>query len=341
MHIKSLKIFCDVVGRRSFSRAADENSISQSGASQVVHLMEERLGVKLIDRSKRPLVLTPEGEAYYRGCRKLVQDYYALEEEVQTLHEQVVGLVRVASIYSVGLSHMNGYIQDFLANHPKANIRLEYQHPDQVYELVQRDQVELGLVSYPKSSRTIKAIPWREEPMVLVCAPENPMGQRESIDLEELDGANMVGFNDGLQIRRVIDRALAEHGAEVRVVMEFDNIETIKRAIEIDAGVGILPEPTVTRECQAGTLVSVPLISTSQQREKGHANRNRPENGQAALTRPLGIIYRRGKQLGATAHRFSQALQEKGGVIRGDDNESSGQQCAEATQVAIEVETVS
>ena len=106
MHLKSLKVFCDVVGRRSFSRAAEENGISQSGASQVVNQLERHLGTKLIDRSKRPFSLTAEGEIYYSGCRKLVERYFSLEERIRTLHDEVVGRVRVASIYSVGLHHM-------------------------------------------------------------------------------------------------------------------------------------------------------------------------------------------------------------------------------------------
>ena len=91
MHMKSLKVFCDVVGRRSFSRAAEENGISQSGASQVVNQLERRLGTKLIDRSKRPFSLTPEGEIYYDGCRKIVERYFVLEEQVRTLHDEVAG----------------------------------------------------------------------------------------------------------------------------------------------------------------------------------------------------------------------------------------------------------
>ena len=170
MHIKALKVFCDVVGWRSFSRAADENGISQSGASQVVNQLERRLGVKLIDRSKRPFVLTPEGETYYEGCRKLVQRYDALEDQVRTLHEEVSGRVRVVSIYSVGLHHMSRYLQQFLTQYPKANVRLEYQHPHRLYDAVEKDHADLGLVSYPRASRTIEALPWREEPMVLVCA---------------------------------------------------------------------------------------------------------------------------------------------------------------------------
>jgi len=292
MHIKSLKLFCDVVGRRSFSRAADENGISQSGASQVVHQLEEHLGVKLIDRSKRPFVLTPEGETYYDGCRKLVQRFFTLEEEVRTLHQEVDGRVGVASIYSAGLSHLNHYLQEFLGKNPKANVRLEYHHPQRVYEMVENDQVDIGLISYPKSSRSIKATPWRNEPMALVCAPQHPLADRESITIEDLGGFDLVSFDRQLMIRREIDRTLAAHSVEVNVVMEFDNIETIKRAIEINAGFSLLPAPTVERELRLGTLSSIPLTGVE-------------------LVRPLGIIHRRGKELGKTARRFIQLLQDK------------------------------
>src|SRR6266576_1632841 len=193
MHLKSLKVFCDVVGRRSFSRAASENGISQSGASQIVNALEAHLNVKLIDRTKRPFVLTPEGEVYYEGCRKLVQRYFALEEEVRTLHEEVAGRVSIASIYSIGLSHMNRFVQRFLRDYPKANVRIQYQHPRRVYELVETDQVDLGLVSYPHSSRTIKATGWREEPMVLVCAPGHRLAGFAAGSLEDLAGEKVIG----------------------------------------------------------------------------------------------------------------------------------------------------
>lgn len=289
MHLKSLKVFCDVVSHRSFSEAAAENAISQPGASQLVSQLEDHLGVKLIDRSKRPLIATAEGEVFYAGCRKLVQKYQALEEEVRTLHDEVAGRVSVASIYSVGLSHMNRFVQEFMQKHPKANVRVQYQHPDRVYELVETDQVDLGLVSYPKSSRTIRALAWRDEPMVLACSPNNPLAWRDRVPLEALDGVDLVSFDPELQIRRELDRVLAAHEVEMRVVMEFDNIETIKRAIEIDAGVGLLPAPTVDKEVQSGSLVVRPLQGLT-------------------LSRPVGIILRHGKELGRIANLFLEML---------------------------------
>ena len=314
MQLKSLKVFCDVVGWKSFSRAADENGISQSGASQVVHQLERRLGVKLIDRSKRPFVLTPEGETYYEGCRKLVQRYDALEDQVRTLHEEVSGRVRVVSIYSVGLHHMSRYLQQFLSQYPKANVRLEYQHPHRVYDAVEKDHADLGLVSYPRASRTIEALGWREEPMALVCAPGHRLASYTRVSLEDLAGENVIGFDSDLTIRREIDRVLQLHHAEVRVTMEFDNIETIKRAIEIDAGVALLPEPTVLREVEAKTLIMVPLATDE-------------------LVRPLGIIHRRGKELGSTARRFIELLRSEGQNVESTLDRATVQQACNGTGI--------
>jgi DNA-binding transcriptional LysR family regulator len=290
MHLKSLNVFCDVVARRSFSRAAAENGISQSGVSQVVHQLERRLGVRLIDRSKRPFVLTSEGQTFYEGCREIVDRYSELESDVRSLHEQVAGRVVVASIYSAGLYQMNHCLKVFLTRYPRANVRLEYHHPDCVYDLVDSDRADLGLVSYPKGSRTVRTIPWLEEPMVLVCAASHRLARRGAIRLEELCGCDVVAFVRELKIRREIDRSLAAARADVRVVMEFDNIETIKRAIEIDAGVSLLPEPTVRREVATGTLHAVPIADR-------------------CLVRPLGILHRRGKPLGRTARRLVKLLQ--------------------------------
>ncbi len=307
MHIKLLKVFCDVAVRQSFSAGARENEVSQSAASQMVHQLEERLGVRLLDRSKRPLVLTPEGQVFYRGCRKLLDRYWALEEEVRTLHEDVSGRVSVASIYSVGLSHMNESVQEFLSRHPKANVRVEYQHPDRVYAMVERDQADVGLVSYPRSSRTVQATAWREEPMVVVCSPQHPLAARGEMDIRQLHGCTMVSFDSNLIIRREIDRELTSRDIEVNVAMEFDNTETIKRAIEINAGVGLLPAPTVQREIASGTLVAIPLRGTP-------------------LVRPLGIIQRKGKELSRTARQFIEFLLEKA--------ERSGGEIEAGTEIA-------
>ena len=305
MHLKSLKIFCDIVGRRSFSRAADDNGITQSGASQIVHQLEGRLGVKLLDRSKRPFDVTPEGKLYYDGCREFVKKLSSLEEGIRALHEKVEGNVNVASIYSVGLSYMKDFTHRFQERFPLASIQIEYHHPAEVYERIKSGEADIGLVSYPRSNRALNIIDWREEPMVMVCSPEHPLAGKSTVKLKQLDQQEMVAFSHGLAIRRELDKLFSSHGLDVPVAVAFDNIEMLKRAIEINSGISLLPEPTVLREQEAGTLNTVSISDLS-------------------LVRPLAIIHRRSGQLGRTASRFVELLLEDTGSSNGRASSRNG-----------------
>jgi DNA-binding transcriptional LysR family regulator len=304
MHLKHLKVFCDVANLRSFSRAARENSVSQPSVSQMVHQLEEHLKVQLIDRSRRPFLLTEEGKVFYQGCSKLIERYYALEERVRTLHKDIAGQVRVVSIYSAGMSHLNHYITRFLEQHPQARVRLEYHTPDRVYEMVRNDQAHLGLVSYPRRSRVIRVLPWRDESMVVVCNPDHPFGRLAQVTPAMLDGQKMVGFYSNLRIRRETDRFLAQHGVTAPIAMEFDNIEVLKKAVAINAGIALLPLPTVEREIQIGDLKALPIEGVD-------------------LKRRLGIIVRRGKGLGKTAQAFIRLLREQTPAATEDDSETA------------------
>ena len=289
MQLKALKVFCDVVEQRSFSEAATENGVSQSAASQMVSHVEEEMGSKFIDRSQRPIALLPAGEVFYKGCRRIVDQFESLRNQLHDYVASESGQINVASIYSVGLSHMNWCVRQFLADSPDSNVRIEYRHPDQVYQLVERGQAQIGLVSYPRDSRTIDAIDWREEEIAVACSPKHAFAHRTSLKLAELHGQPLVGYDERLRIWKEIDRALLEAGAETNVVVRFDNTETIKRAVEIDAGIGLLPAPTLDREVAAGTLVRIPLESPG-------------------LMRPVGIIMKRGKSLSEEANRFVEFL---------------------------------
>ena len=307
MNIKALKVYCDVVDRRSFSRAAEDNELSQSTASQLVLDLEERLGVRLIDRSHRPFELTEEGKRFYEGCRDIVRRYFDLEQDVRSLHDESARRLVIASIYSVGLAHMKKFVQRFTAEHPKSQLRLDYLHPKRVMEVVEQGEVDLGIVSYPQATRDLEVIQWRSEPLAVVCHPGHPFAQQQSIELHALAGAMFVAFESDLVIRRAIDRALAAGGTEVNVTLEFDNVETIKRAIEIDAGVSILPVPTLERELAMGTLAAVAITGTP-------------------ITRPLGIVHRKDRPLSEVAREFVALLTAEGTGNRRQETGDRGQE---------------
>lgn len=291
MQLAALQIFCDVARWASFSRGARESGVSQPSASQAVRQIEERLGVRLFDRTKRPLNLTPEGEVYYEGCKGLIARYDEVEARVRSLAggEAVVGTARVASIYSVGLAHMSGYVRRFADAHPRAEVRLEYLHPSRVVEAVRDETADLGVVSFPRKWADLTVIPWRDEEMVLAVHPRHPLAAAGSVDVADLAGESFVALDPGLAIRRHTDKFLRKYGVNVRPSLEFDNIETIKRAVELPAGVALLPLPTLAREVESGSLAAVRL--------RDHA-----------LTRPLAIVHRGPASLPTAASSFLALL---------------------------------
>ncbi len=245
MQFEALKVFCDVARFRSFSKAAQVNGLSQPAVSQIVLLLERRLGVQLIDRSTRPFRLTEQGQLYFSGCHKLVEQYLELEASVRRAEEDLAPVIQVVAIYSVGLRDMHKYVQRFSELQPNGSVRIEYLHPDLVYRRVLEGTADLGLVSYPKHARELVALPWREEEMVLACAPNQPLARLRSVKPSQLDGQRWIGFDTNLVIHRKLDAFLRERGVRVAVQMRFDNIESIKRAVELGSGVALLPRPTI------------------------------------------------------------------------------------------------
>jgi DNA-binding transcriptional LysR family regulator len=291
MQFEALKVFCDVVRQRSFSDAARLNHVTQSAASQIVLQLERRLGVQLIDRSTRPLQTTPVGRTYFEGCRELVEKYAELEATIRDAKEELDAIVQVVAIYSVGLSDMGNLVSRFKALHTNAHVQIEYLHPDQVYDRVLAGTADFGLVSYPRRSRELLVLPWREEQMVLACSPRHRLADKPSVEPTDLAGERYVAFDKNLMIRRGVDRFLRDHGVSVEVTHAFDNIESIKKAIELDTGIALLPFATVHREVVAASLVAIPLSG-------------------CRFARPLGIIQSRQHTLSSTALRFRDLLRE-------------------------------
>jgi DNA-binding transcriptional LysR family regulator len=291
MHLRNVEIFCDVVTHGSFSKAAELHEVSQSSASQAVHMLERRLGCKLIDRSTRPFELTPAGQVYYDGCRQILESFRDVEDRVQQMRNKVIGRVRMAAIYSVGLLQMDAYAKRYRTMYPDVVLQLEYLHPDEVYSRLLNDEVDLGIVSFPRVGGEIASIAWQNQEMVLVVPPGHRLAARTSIPVQQLDGETFVGFTPELRIQKHIDRWFKQSRIAVDFVHAFDNVENIKRAVEIGSGAALLPAPTVRREVEMGSLNAVHLEGVQ-------------------WSRPLGIVHRRNRTLSNPARKLVDLLRE-------------------------------
>src|SRR5437667_3502274 len=285
------KLFRDIAQARRVSRGASQNGISQSAASQHIQELEKKPGICLLDRTTRPLTLTAAGKLYFDLCRDVLRREEEFEAALDELKARVEGEVRVASIYSIGLSEMSRLQEEFSLRCPSAQLHVDYLRPQKIYEALLADQADLGLVSYPEATKELAVIPWREEEMVVATPVSHRLARKAVLLPSDLEGEDFIGFDEDLSIRRELDRFFREQGIEMRMAMQFDNIQMIKEAVALGSGISILPARTMLAEVEQGRLVAVPL----------HA----PD-----LVRPLGIVHRKRKKFNRAAQSFLELLQE-------------------------------
>jgi DNA-binding transcriptional LysR family regulator len=151
--------------------------------------------------------------------------------------------------------------------------------------------VDMGLVAYPTKDAKLEIISLHKDSLVLICHPSHPFAKLKNVKLKQLVGQKFVGFEPDIPTRKALDKILREHHVTVHNVMEFDNIETVKRAVEIDAGISVVPSSTITQEVNKQTLASVTL-----------------EDGN--FFRPLAAIYKKNKVLSPAMKQFLAILKE-------------------------------
>ena len=289
MQIENFKIFADLVETKSFSKSAKLNGITQSAVSQQARAMERHFKTLLVDRSQKQFQLTREGQRVYESAKELLHSYEKLLSELQEMKKVISGTIRISTIYSIGLHELPPYIKKFLHDYPSVNVRVEYRRSNLVYEDILHNSVDFGLVAFPVKVRQIEALPFRNDQLVLITHPQHPLAKRSEIELRELQGHKFIGFDPDIPTRKAVDHILRENKLEIEPVMEFDNIETVKRAVEIDHGIAVVPLATVLQEGRQGSLSIVTF--------KGKE-----------FTRPLAILHRKGRVLTPAMKKFIETL---------------------------------
>ncbi len=291
MQIETLRVFCDLVDSGSFSKAALKNFITQSAVSQQVRNLEVKFETQLLIREGKTVAPTEAGRAMYAGAREILERYERLQEKLKAAGDEMAGSLRVATIYSVGLYEMSLAIRTFLKRYPKVNLHVEFSRANRVYEDCLSGHIDLGIVTYPKPRRGLEIVSLPADRLILICSPEHPFCRRRHIDLRKINGEDFIAFEQDIPSRQAIDKILRSHGVKVRVVMEFDNIETIKRSVEIGAGISIVPQLSVQREVQSGSLVQLHFTGR-------------------CFYRTLGVVVRRRLPLVPAAQKFIELLQQ-------------------------------
>ena len=291
MHIETLKIFCDLAELRSFSKTAEKHLLSQSAISQQIAQLELTYKCQLLDR-KKPLELTAAGQLFYKAAQDIIERYEHLKSELNALKSSSRNRINVGAIYSIGMHTLPNYVKKFMVSYPNINVHIEYLSADRIYELVLAGDIDIGLVAVPKRDKRLDVYDFEDEPLVLVCSPEHPLASESQVDIHKLQFERFIGFEENVPTRTWIDNILQRYNIIIRPVMEFDNIETVKRAVEINSGVSILPQTAILQEVSSGTIKAIPF-----------SNEN--------FVRPTGIIVRKNKILGQAGRYCIELLRKK------------------------------
>ena len=289
MLITSLKVFCDLIETQSFSKTAILNSVTQSAVSQQLKSIEKRQGKQLIEREKRRLTLTAEGEIFYSYAREIVRRYEEMEHRIQALGGVVSGTVRLASIYSVGMLELTPYLKTYLKAYPRVNFRLQYDQVKKIYDDVGNGEVDLGIVSYPRTLRNVDVIPFTRDKMVVTMHPGHELASRNAFVPQELNKFPLVLFTPETPTRRAIDQFLKKHKIRPNIAMELDHIATIKHAVEVDIGISIVPLNAIEQELARNTLSCLHFVERD-------------------FDRPLGILFRKGRSLSIATQKLLDML---------------------------------
>ena len=291
MQIESLKLFCDLAEAKSFTKAAQINGVTQSAVSQQISSLETKFAATLIERSKKKFTLTKEGETLYKYSNQIVQSYDELRHKIQEIQNVVTGAIKVVTIYSIGLHELPPYLKKFLKKHPTVNVSVEYRRATQLYEDIISGMADIGLVAYPQKDPRLQVTSLAEDMLVLICHPDHPLAQKPRVKLSEIVSHKFIAFEPDIPTRRAIDKILRDRNVEVDHAMEFDNIETVKRAVEIDAGISIVPRSPVSQEVAKKTIAMVEI-----------------EDEQ--FYRPLAAVHKKNKVLSPAMKEFLALLKK-------------------------------
>ncbi len=289
MLTESLKVFCDLIETQSFSKTALLNDVSQSAVSQQLKSIEERHERQLVQREKRRLSLTAEGEIFYGYAREIVRRYDEMQHRIQALSGEVSGTVRLSAIYSVGMMELAPFLKNYIKSHPRVNLRLSYTQAKNIYDDVASGQIDLGVVAFPRSQRNVDAVPFVEDPMVVICSVSNPLSMQPTVSPGELGEHPLILFTREAPTRTAIDRYFRKHGVTLRSAMELDHIATLIHAVEVDIGISLVPSSAMRQGRFKDTLKVLPL-------------RGKP------LIRPLGVLLRKGRSFSMATQKLFETL---------------------------------
>ncbi len=292
MELDQLKSFLTVARKGSFSSAAGDLFRTQPAVSMRIRGLESELGHQLLERRQRGVALTPAGEIVRRRAESILGEVGTLVAELADLSTRKSGRVSLGANDTVSLYFLPRIVKRFTQKYPGIELRLFTQISRRVLDLILSDQIDIGIVTLPLYHEGVEVREIYQDRFVAVFPPGHPLAQKRNLRVTDLKGLSIIHLKPDTVTRSWLDAKLEPFGLRSQVRMEVSTIEVIKRLVEAGLGISLLPEMAVREELSSGRLKAARLRGI-------------------ALTRGVGLAYRRGKYFSIALKAFIEELEER------------------------------
>ncbi|MEQ5836544.1 LysR substrate-binding domain-containing protein [Marinobacter sp. NFXS9] len=258
MTVKQLRAFLAVAQALSFAQACERLHLSQSALSLSIKALEESLGGALFSRTTRNVRLTPEGEALLPLARRLMADWDNARDEIRQRFELELGRVTVAAMPSFAGNLLPGILKDFRARYPKISATIQDVINEDVIDLVQIGQVELGVAFEPPAASRLTFTPLYVDRFVAVVPSDSPLANRSDMAWDHLLQEPFIALQRPSAVRYMLEETLAERGQSLPVELESHQLSTVGRMVSAGLGVSAVPALCIG-QMQALGAVCLPL----------------------------------------------------------------------------------
>jgi len=290
INLSFIKSFVTLSKIGSFKATAQKLFITQPAVSQHIQSIEKNLNVKLFERQGKKVFLTTGGKIFLPYAENILQQYQEAKIQTSETTNQYNGIIRVATIYSIGLYKLQPLIREFLKKYPQVDIHLEYHQNSLIYEMIANRSIDFGLVAFPYKRKDIQFNIFAQEDMILVQSPQRRIFPKKNITLSLLDQKKFIILDPKTPTQESINHFLRVNNIKIHVVHAYDNIDTLKNAVLLGMGCAIVPKNTVTRELKEGSLEMIHVDKLT------------------AFKRPLGLIYPKGRIFTKSLQMFYETI---------------------------------
>lgn len=256
MEIRQLRAFVAIAETGTFTAGASRVHVTQAAISMQIRQLESEIGARVFVRAPRHVILTEAGEQLLRRARHILREHDAALDEIAELAGAERGRLRIGSASAMVLTEqLPAVLKELRKQHPAADISVTSGTSEVLVDQILAGEVDIAFVSLPVDVRGIKTERLSEDQLVAIASPHHKLAKQRTISAYTLAGEKLILGERGGNTRRLIDQFFAQAGATLRVAMELSRQQAIKRMVEEDMGVGIVPLQSVKEEVEKGKLI--------------------------------------------------------------------------------------